>query len=64
MKLNISKGKQLVEAGYTACEKLFPRIGELWKSVSGKFTQCLMQSAVDTIDIIVISQTIKVPSWH
>lgn len=65
MKLSISKGKQLVDAGYTAGEKPFAYIGELWKSVSGKLTQCLVQSAVDTIDITGISQTIKyVPSWR
>lgn len=51
MKLNISKGKQLVESGYTAGEKPFPYIGELSLSV-------------DRIDITGISQTIKVPSWH
>lgn len=47
MKLNISKGKQLVESGYTAGENPFPYIGELSLSV-------------DRIDITGISQTIDV----
>lgn len=47
IKLNTSKGKQLVESGYTAGEKPFPYIGELSLSV-------------DRIDIAGISQTIDV----